>query len=838
MQLFSKNILYYILLFIIGFFIYKFQIEKSFNLLTIYSLCVSFSFTAFIFKLDSKKIIPIIFLVALFAMYGVNNETGNYQWQLLPFFFLLSIFTILLIVLLSKYKLIFKKIAFIVTLLAVGSIYLIKDESLSHLKYIPFVIGSFFIFRSISYLHETKFLKKQVPLIDNLNYFLLPSNFSMPLFPIVDYKSFISSYQGINRTTLERSSLLIFRGLFQMLLYRFIYHQIIIPFDEIQSASQLLIFLVANFMIVLRVIGAFHIAIGLVILLGYNIPDIFNNLFFSTGFSDLWRRINMYWNNFIIKVFYYPIYFKIKKMGVYPALLISTFSCFIITWFLHSYQWFWLKGSFPIQIQDAIFWGTFGILVSINTYMQQKKLERPVAKKEKSFNHVRLAFSGLIVLIVMSVLWSIWTSNSLSYWWSLVSNIKNIDLNQLKIIALLSGLYILIASLYHFYQKKKERRWNFIKINANAISYAGFILLFLTLHFTSVFTLKNYSLFYRTKVAPIVSEQLNKADLTIIDNGYYTNLISTNNYCSQVWINDYDISRNWTKYITSKTTKPSFDLMITENIPYASVKYKGINYTLNQDGLRDKTYPKLKPDSCYRIVILGGSYECGNGMNDGADFISLVEEQLKQNYIAKIDGKRINVELINFSSNGYRLIQRMYQYKDNARNWNPDAVLLFIHNKYHIRIGNYINRLVYQGFEINDTYLRNIIEMKKIEKNDNGKRLREKLGSYADSINYYAVSNISRIAHEDSTKLIAVYLPAIRERSTKRDSLFLENICSMYDMKKISLLDVFSGMDISTLTLSDADFHPNVKANGLIAEKLLDNILTHQDYFGIQFTNK
>src|SRR5205823_3208060 len=120
---------------------------------------------------------------------------------------------------------------------------------------------------------------------------------------------------------------------------------------------------------------------------------------------------------------------------------------------------------------------------------------------------------------------------------------------------------------------------------------------------------------------------------------YYTNLISTNNYCSQVWINDNDIASNWTKYITSKTTRPSFDLMLTNNIPFASVKYKGINYSLNSYGLRDKEYSLIKPDSCYRIIILGGSYECGNGMNDGEDYISLVEAELNDHYIATIEGK-------------------------------------------------------------------------------------------------------------------------------------------------------------------------------------------------------
>jgi hypothetical protein len=155
-----------------------------------------------------------------------------------------------------------------------------------------------------------------------------------------------------------------------------------------------------------------------------------------------------------------------------------------------------------------------------------------------------------------------------------------------------------------------------------------------------------------------------------------------------------------------------------------------------------------------------------------------------------------------------------------------------------LRIVNYVTRLVYQGFNINDPYLKNIVEKTHIVKADDGQAVRDKLGSYVDSLNYYAVRSISKMAHEDKTNLIAVYLPSVREKGTRRDSIFLANICTQYDMNLISLTDVFLGHDVTELSLSDIDFHPNKKANGLIADSLLDNIIRHQDYFKIQFTKK
>lgn len=274
-----KNSLYYVFFLFIGYFIFRFQIEKSFNLLTIYTLSVVFSLFAFLFKIESKKTLPLLFIISLFAMYGINNEDGLYHFQWSAFLILISVLVLILYTLIIPGTLIIKKLIILILGIALAAIYVYPGDVFADYKYIPFVIGSFFMFRSISYLHEIKFMKKEVPLIDKINYFLLSPNFSMPMFPIVDYKTFILSYEGITNKTLGRAATFISRGLIQMILYRFIYHHIIIPYDEIQTASDVLIFIVANFMIVLRVIGAYHIAIGLVILSGYNLPNIFNNIF-------------------------------------------------------------------------------------------------------------------------------------------------------------------------------------------------------------------------------------------------------------------------------------------------------------------------------------------------------------------------------------------------------------------------------------------------------------------------------------------------------------------------------------------------------------------------------
>ena len=83
-----------------------------------------------------------------------------------------------------------------------------------------------------------------------------------------------------------------------------------------------------------------------------------------------------------------------------------------------------------------------------------------------------------------------------------------------------------------------------------------------------------------------------------------------------------------------------------------------------------------------------------------------------------------------------------------------------------------------------------------------------------------------------------VFLPAVRDQLLARDINFAKQMSQRFSIPEISLEDVFINQKPRELSLSDVDFHPNKKANDLIANKLLENIILHQDYFNIKFTKK
>ena len=47
----------------------------------------------------------------------------------------------------------------------------------------------------------------------------------------------------------------------------------------------------------------------------------------------------------MLKVFYLPTYFKLRKKGETRAMVLSTLIVVATTWLLHSYQAFWLRGD-------------------------------------------------------------------------------------------------------------------------------------------------------------------------------------------------------------------------------------------------------------------------------------------------------------------------------------------------------------------------------------------------------------------------------------------------------------------------------------------------------------
>ena len=208
------------------------------------------------------------------------------------------------------------------------------------------VVATMFMFRMIIYLYERKHAREREPLVDTLSYFFVLPNYVFPHFPVIDYRGFRRRYFASGIHDIQRTGLaMIWRGTVHLLTYRVIDRLLLVSADTVNDPLSLAGYLIFNYLLYLRVSGQFHMACGLLHLFGFALPETHHDYLLATGFTDYWRRINIYWKDFMVRIVFNPVVFGLKRWPRPAALATATAVVFVITWLLHAYQSFWLRGT-------------------------------------------------------------------------------------------------------------------------------------------------------------------------------------------------------------------------------------------------------------------------------------------------------------------------------------------------------------------------------------------------------------------------------------------------------------------------------------------------------------
>jgi len=281
------------------------------------------------------------------------------------------------------------------------------------------LFGALFMFRIIVYLHDIRFMTGRPPLIEYLAYFFILPNFIFLLFPVVDYKTMrLSYFRKDIHVVAQRGIQWIWRGVLQLLAYRVVFHwQEMLSGRRSLGAVAAMMFL--TFLLYLLVSGTFHIAIGILRLFGYDLPETNHKYLLSRSMTDFWRRINIYWKDFMVKLVYFPVYFRLRKKNELQAQLSATCMVFMSTWALHSYQAFWLTGHFVVSWPDTLFWLSLGVLMMLNVWWE---VRFPHRRAEKTLWHkFQQGAAVACTLSIIVVLWSLWSSPSITAWIQLLT---------------------------------------------------------------------------------------------------------------------------------------------------------------------------------------------------------------------------------------------------------------------------------------------------------------------------------------------------------------------------------------------------------------------------------
>ncbi|MFC4634283.1 SGNH/GDSL hydrolase family protein [Dokdonia ponticola] len=685
------------------------------------------------------------------------------------------------------------------------------------------LLGVMFMFRIILYLHELKYQKKKPSVWQSLSYFFTLPNYSFPIFPIIDFKAFNSTYYDDQDTKIyERGVNLILLGLFQLLFYRVIYY--LLPLlSEVDGALMFFYYIMISYLFLIRLNGILNIIVGILRLFGFNLPDIFNYMFLSHGFDDYWRRVNIYWKDFMVKIFYYPIYFKFRKKSIVLALTIGTILTFFFNWFLHSYQWFWILGEFSVRGPEIIFWTILCILVLIAVIYQTKNRGKTKISKI-NIKTWKFAFTRALQIIftnvVIALIYNLYNSPSFSDWINLLTKIKNSPIIEIGIVLLILLLIVfpLALGIWMYENKKMNSLFDFISRGQDILKF-GFLIggLFITTSFAgNLLSTKNQVTLYN-----YVTHQLNKSDTERQSRGYYEEILSGDQFNSQAWQNESGKSANWVQL--NKT-----GIMVREDLfinlkPNAEIVFKDAHLSTNSWGMRDKEYSKKRPKNTVRIAILGGSLEMGTGVENNEVFENLIENSLNANKKASDP----NYEVLNFSISGSSIIRNIEKFNKQVKDFEPTHVLLGMHEGEVLHFQKTLRWIKEQteskenleNIFKNSPWLRELVIF--IEKEnlsfDLNIKEKEKIKRGNKIINW-CLNHLKQKCSEKGIDFSLILFPSLENKTNNLNNieqLIKKNKIHYYDIR-----DAYLNYDHDLLKIAEWDNHPNTKGHELIANAL------------------
>ena len=685
------------------------------------------------------------------------------------------------------------------------------------------VLGSLFMFRSILYLYEARFATEKAPFWLRLSYFFLLPNLIFLIFPVVDYKTFISNYYSKPAYQhIQQGLLWMANGVLHFLLYRLIYYYLVPNPAEVEHVFGWLQYVIAAYALIVRLAGIFHFSAGVICLFGFDLPPTFRHYFFADSFSDLWRRINRYWRDFVMKVFYYPIYFKVKHFGLVPAIVISILLTFVVNWFLHAYQWLWLKGSVLFTLQDISFWAVFGIAVAGNAVYQAKHRKRK--KKPTNWNLQRASGHVLRVMGIfafMAVLWSWWTAPSPTQWWKFLSLWNTASSTDLILIAAaLAGIFLTGLGLHYWDEQtasKREHWRNQPETQLRAVlTISAAAILFTIRPGSSAF--EKYS---GIDLDPVFTTQLNAMDREAQFQGYYESMLDQQQLLSSP-LEEATTPEGWEPLINSGAVQRINSVMGKVLKPNLEITFKEKPFSVNSCGLRDYPTDTLAAPGTLRLALLGGSIEMGSGVLLEETFENLLTHQLNK---AGIFPTADSLDILNFSVSGTHMPQHLARLDHQVHYFQPKGVIYVAHSGELRRVLTNLSRLHARGIDLEYEYLQSLVKDIPVSADTDILPVKRGLRPHMEQIMRWGYTQIKERIEAMGAVPIWVLMPVLGDDRTPAQDQKLLEMARDIGFEIIDLRGFEGDYTVVELQIAKWDNHPNALGHQLIADKFFEELL-------------
>jgi D-alanyl-lipoteichoic acid acyltransferase DltB (MBOAT superfamily) len=693
------------------------------------------------------------------------------------------------------------------------------------------ILGSLFMFRLIVYLYDLRHETAPASPTRTLSYFFMLPNVCFPLFPVVDYKTFRRNYYDDDAYRIYQVGVeWMVRGVVHLILYRIVYYYYTLGPSEVQDEGDLAQYVVSNFLLYLRVSGTFHLIVGMLYLFGFRLPETHHRYLLASSFSDFWRRINIYWKDFMLKIFYYPAYFRMRRLGNTTAMVLATIFVFLMTWFLHAYQWFWLRGTILFVWQDILFWTILGVLVVINSLWEVKHgRDRSLGTASWTLRSAWvLGLKIAAMFCFICVLWSFWTSESLGDWFSLWKVVGERLVADGSAVPVVLAAAMLMGGAFRGgsnggggapkrpQTKPSGRRSLVVTVSS--------LVILLAVGIEGIYTQLGPTV--ASFIQPLRSGRLSRLDNASLERGYYENLLQVNRFNSQLWEVYSKRPANWLDNAEGGAMKRHIGGFAQYDLIPSFVAFT--NYgtiTTNRWGMRDQHYEPQTPAGAHRIALLGPSTVMGWGVGDGETFEALVEDRLNRERGGITFAK---YEVLNFGVLGYQPPQQLVAL-EKALTFSPHSVLYAATNREPSRAARYLVEAVKKGIEIPYPELQAILGKAEVHPAMEEPVALRRMAPFQAEILSFIYRHITEQCRSRGVVPIWMFVPVVREDSWQDETPEMLRAAQAAGFVILNIAGVFKSAPIATIRLAEWDEHPNARGHELIASRLYQEIESKRD---------
>jgi len=700
-------------------------------------------------------------------------------------------------------------------LLAGGALAWLRRDSIDPLWA---VLGSLFMFRLIVFFHSEATEQVPASFLQKVAYFLLLPNAFFPLFPVVDYQTFCTTYYDAPaRNIYQRGIHWIAVGVGHLLVYRIIRLDLLPSPLEVRSLWDVLLFFGFNYALYVRVSGQFHIICGILHLFGFHLPRTHDHYFLAASFGDIWRRINIYWKDFCKKLLFYPAFFRLRRWGTAPAIALSVLWVFFGTWLAHSYQTWWLLGEFPLTATNFLLWMGVGVVVAVNSLLEARSLKR-TNPAPMSFSFAAAAIHALKVIGVflsVSVFWAFWSNSDLAETLLLagIGLPLTAEVATRIVTAIVAAVAIGVAAQWWLARQRQTGRTAQPAAKFEVNVAAHLVPLIVVIGLTQLAATEALGTAASTAITELRSESVTRGDVMELVDGYYEQINEGSLQASPFLgdpIGPLDLKGG--RY--SAMVQDRNDLLGDELIPGWSGEFSGAHVTVNRWGMRDRPRTLEKPAGTYRIALIGSSVVMGYGVGDEETFAHLLEQRLIAEQI--LPGRTI--EVLNFGMGQHFSLQRRAQLEHKALAFSPDLVIYFAHQDEYYTSVNGLAAALYAGFDVEDPALEALLAKWGIAPGQSEGVISVTLNQHYEDVAKCTYRRLSELCQARGAALLWVYLPVPGKRDLPYDARVVLPWARDSGLEVIELDEWWAPHEPGEVVVGSGDTdHPNALGHQLLA---------------------